>query len=381
MTTKVVVLGAGYAGTRAALELEKSRLDLTWISMHPYHLVLHESHRLIKDPDAKDKITIPVDDIKSSDTEFVEAEVTGVDAEAREVELADGDTVDYDYLLVALGSNTAFYGIPGLRENALTLKSLDDAVAIHEAVAEAAAEASADDPARVVVGGAGLSGIQSAGEVAEYRDHHDADIEIVLVEALEEILPGHSPELQKKLRGKLEDRGVEIMTDDPITEADESTIYFEENGDLQYNVFIWTGGITGRKALEDCGVEKEHNRLNASSTFETSDPRVFAIGDSAVVEQDGQPAPPTAQAAWQAAEVAARNIERAIQGEELERWRYDDKGTLISVGEDAVAHDVVGIPIETFGGYPAVFLKKFIGARWIASVTGWRRALKAWKVL
>lgn len=383
MTTKVVVLGAGYGGTRAVLELEKSRrdLDLTWISMHDYHLVLHESHRVISDPSAKDKITIPVDDIKSPTTDFVEARVEGVDTESRKVELSDGDAEEYDYLLVALGSNTAFYGIPGLRENAHTLNSLDDALGIHEAVEEAAAAASPSDPARVVVGGAGLSGIQCAGEVAEYRDHHDASIEIYLVEALEEVLPGHDPELQQRLRDMLEDRGVEITTDDPITEADDDGIYFEENGALDYDVFIWTGGITGREALEDAEVEKEHNRLNTSSTFETSDERVFAIGDSAVVEQDDGPAPPTAQAVWQAAEVAARNVVHAVEGEPLERWRYKDKGTLISVGERAVAHDVVGIPIKTFDGYPAVFLKKSIGARWIASVTGWGRALRAWSVL
>lgn len=381
MSEKIVVLGGGYAGTRAVLELEKETgINLTWISDRDYHLVLHESHRIIRDPGVKEKITIPVNDIKKQDTEFIQGAVTGVDTDSRTVLLEEG-SVDYDYLLVALGSDTAFYGIPGLRENAHTLKSLDDALGIHSDIKSVVAEASGDDSAQVVVGGAGLSGIQCAGEVAEYRDHHGVEIDIYLVEALEEILPGHNSELQSRLRRMLESRGVEIRTDDPITEADDSNIYFEENGALEYDVFIWTGGITGRDSLEDAGVDKEHNRLNVSSKFRTSDERVFAVGDSAVVDQGDGPAPATAQAAWQAAEVAAGNVVRAARGEELEEWVYRDKGTLVSVGEQAVAHDVMGIPVKTFDSYPAVFLKKFVGARWIASVVGWGRALRAWSVL
>jgi len=384
MTTKVVVLGSGYAGAGAVKQLQTELgpdAEITWVSDVDYHLVLHEAHRVIRNPEVSDEITLPIRTIADRSTEFVEGEVEDVDIEDRVVSLADGTEVEYDYVLVALGSQTAYYGIPGLEDHSLTLKSLDDAMEIHEQVKAAAEEATRNDPAQVVVGGAGLSGIQSAGEIAEFRDRHRAPIEITLVEALEEIFPPGTPELQAALRERIEAADIEIMTDDPITEAEEGTIHFDEGDPLDFDVFLWTGGVTGRDALENAAVEKEHNRVNADSTFQTSDDRTFAIGDSALIEQPDGQAPPTAQAAWQAAEVAGENISRAIEGRPLKTWTYQDKGTLISVGDEAVAHDVMLFPIETFGGYPAEFLKKFVAARWIADLTSWGRAKSAWSYL
>ncbi|WP_132057540.1 NAD(P)/FAD-dependent oxidoreductase [Halorussus amylolyticus] len=385
MTEKVVVLGAGYAGAGAIQrledELDTADAELTWISDTDYHLVLHEAHRAIRDPSVESDITIPVGDIAARTTEFVQATVENVDTDGQTVELDGDDDVDYDYLLVALGSQTAYYGIPGMAENALTLKNLDDALEIHEQVTQAATDATRNDPATVAIGGAGLSGIQTAGEIAELRDERRAPIDIYLVEALDEIMPGQDSELQGAVRRHLEEADIEILTDDPITEADEETIHFDEGDPLDYDVFVWTGGITGRDAMADSGLDNEHNRVTTESNFQTSDDHVFAIGDSAIIDQGNDPAPPTAQAAWQAAEVAGENIARAIYGQPLETWTYDDKGTLISVGEKAVAHDVDAIPVRTFNSYPAQFLKKMVAARWIAGLTSWPRALKAWDSL
>ncbi|WP_276300681.1 NAD(P)/FAD-dependent oxidoreductase [Halorussus lipolyticus] len=389
MTEKVVVLGAGYAGAGAVQtleeELEHADAEITWISENNYHLVLHESHRVISDPSVENDITIPVGEIASPSTEFIQARVEGVDTDDESVELDDGDTVDYDYLLVALGSQTAYYGIPGMEENALTLKGLDDAREIHEQVKEAASQASRNDPAKVVIGGAGLSGIQSAGEVAEFRDERRAPIDIYLVEALEEIMPGQDSELQGAVRRHLEEADIEIMTNDPITEADEDTIHFDEGEPLDYDVFVWTGGITGQDALDDCNLDNEHNRVTCESDFQTSDENVFAVGDSAVIDQGDNPAPPTAQAAWQAADVVAENIARAINDQPLETWTHEDKGTVVSIGETAVAHNVkaggMTFPVRTFNSYPAQFLKKAIAARWIADMSSLPKALKAWDSL
>ncbi|EMA38613.1 NAD(P)/FAD-dependent oxidoreductase [Halobiforma nitratireducens] len=389
MTENVVVLGAGYAGTGAIKKLESELGDnvrLTWIADVDYHLVLHESHRVIRDPDVRSDVTFPVDDVASPSTRFIQAEVTGLDVDERVVELEDAENVEYDYVLVALGSQTAFYGIPGLEEHSLTLKSLDDALEIHEAVKEASQEATRGDPAQIVIGGAGLSGIQTAGEIAEFRDEHRAPIEIHLVEALEEIFPGNDPEIQQALRDLLEDAGVHIHTDDPITEATDEQIEFDEGDPLEYDVLVWTGGITGQDALDEADLENEHNRVTTEANFQTSDERVFAVGDSAIVDQGDQPAPPTAQAAWQAAEVVGENIARAIENRPLKTWEYDDKGTVVSVGDKAVAHDVkpafgISLPVDTFGGLPAETLKKMIAARWIKDVTSVNEARKSWSSL
>lgn len=383
MTAQVVVLGAGYAGAGAiqTLEDELEDVQLTWISETDYHLVLHEAHRVIRNPAVRDHITIPVDEIKSPNTRFIEGTATDLDTDERAIELDDGTEIEYDYVLVALGSSTAYYGIPGLDEHSLTLKSLEDAIGIHEAVKDAAREAGRDDPAQVAIGGAGLSGIQAAGEVAEFRDRHNAPIEVTLIEALPEIMPGQDPELQGAVKKRLQDADIEILTDDPITEADAEAIHFDEGDPLEYDTFVWTGGITGRECLENANVEKEHNRVVTEATFRTTDDRVFAIGDSAIVDQDEDPAPPTAQAAWQAAELVGENVARAIEGRPLKTWTYEDKGTLISVGDEAVAHGIQLLPINTFGSVGAEVLKKAVAARWIADVSSAKRAQRAWKHL
>ena len=381
MTETVVVLGAGYAGAGAIKSLENhldGDADVVWVADQDYHLVLHESHRVIRNPDVQRKVRLPVDAIKSPSTRFIQGRVTDLDADAREIALDDGSTIAYDYALVALGSRTAYYGIPGLEEHSLTLKSLEDALSIHDQVKEAAREGTRNDPAQIVVGGAGLSGIQTAGEIAEFRDSRRAPIEIHLVEALEEIFPGNDPELQGALRKRLLERDIHISTADPITEADSSTIHFDEGDPLEYDVFVWTGGITGRDCLSDCDLDNNHNRVNVDADFRTSDERVFAIGDAAIVDLGENPAPPTAQAAWQAAEVAGKNLARAVRGQPLDSWSYESKGTLVSVGEEAVAHGIPGIPIDTFGGPMAKVFKKGVAVRWIADMTTVQRAARAW---
>ena len=383
MTDDVVVLGSGYAGTGAVKKLESEldgEADVTWVSDVDHHLVLHESHRCIRDPDVQDKITFDVAEIKSPSTRFVQGRVESIDTDDRRVTLADDSTIEYDYLLVGFGSKTAFFGIDGLEEYSLTLKTLEDALEIHDEVNRAAREASRSDPAQVVVGGAGLSGIQSAGEIAEFRDNHRAPIDIHLVEGLDNVFPNNDPVVQAKLRKLLEERDVQIHTGEFIGEVDEETVYVGEEKELDYDVLLWTGGITGQDAAETVDVEKDErsNRIEAATNFQTSDERVFAIGDAAIVDQPGDnPAPPTAQAAWQAADVAGENIARSIRGQPLKEWTFDDKGTLISVGEKAVAHNVKGLPIDTFGGRAAKALKKTVAARWIRKVNGFADAAKA----
>ena len=394
MSTQVVVVGSGYAGAGAIKRLENeldAGVDLTWVSDQDYHLVLHEAHRCIRDPSVESKITIPVDDIKSPSTEFVTGRVTDVDVDDRVVEL-EHDEIGYDYLLLGIGSGTAFFGIDGLQEHAHELKSLDDVRAIHADVETAAEAASRDDPAQVVVGGAGLSGIQTAGEIAEYRDEHNAPIDVTLVEGLDEVFPGNDAELQGALRSRLETRDVGIRTGEFISQADAEAVYLGGDEDdpgeeLPYDVLIWTGGITGHDEVHGVELEQDDrsHRVHAESDFRTSDERVFAVGDAALVDQgEDTVAPPTAQAAWQAAEVAGENVARAVEGRPLKTWRHDDKGTVVSVGDDAVAHGVklpgLGkLPVNVFGGPAARNLKKAIAARWIADVSSMRDALSAWE--
>jgi NADH dehydrogenase len=404
MSRRIVVLGAGYGGCAAVQsledELEEVDVELVWISAEEYHLVLHEVHRCIRTPDARESVTVPVDDIKSSETQFVQATATGIDVDDRVVELDDHDDIAYDYAVVCLGSQTAFYGIDGLEEHSLTLKSLGDALAINEHLTQAAQDASRSDPASIVVGGGGLTGIQAAGEIGAWCDENDAHADVHLVERSADVFPGHDHEFQGAIRNKLESCGVEIDTNAAMATVEENTIEFDERDSLDYDVLVWAGGVTGQDALENADIDKSHNRAYADPTFETSDDRVFAIGDSALVHQDADAEegplteeaiweaivdedaddvpPPTAEAAWEEGEHIGENVARAIDGRDREHWAYMNKGTLVSVGDKAVAHNVIGIPLNTFSGLGARIIKKGISARWIGKITSWERAARAW---
>lgn len=384
MPEQIVVLGSGYAGAGAIKSLESNLgtdVEITWVSDVDYHLVLHEAHRCIRNPDVKEKITIPVQDIKSERTRFIQNRVINIDVDDRAVTLTDDTSIEYDYLVVALGSQTAFFGIDGLEEHAFTLKSLDDALQIHDEIKTAASNASESNPAQVAIGGAGLSGIQTAGEVAEYREDCAAPLDIDLVEGLDEIFPGNDPEVQEALRKRLESKNVNIITGEFISEVNDDVVYIGDDETLEYDVLIWTGGITGRDCIERTDIEKDErsHRLNVETSFQTANERVFAIGDCALIDQpDENTAPPTAEAAWEAAEHVGDNIARHRRGQPLKNWTFTSKGTAISVGEDTVAHDVQYFPVDTFGGFLARSLKKAIATRWISSITGPRTAMKAW---
>ncbi len=385
MTTRVVVLGAGYAGCAAVTELESAAsddLEIVWISEDDYHLLLHEVHRTIRDPTVESSVTIPVAEIKDETTEFREGRVVGVDTDARAVELEDGERVGYDYLIVAIGSATADFGIEGVDEHAHYVESLEATLRIHEEIRAAAEGASWEEPARVVVGGGGMSGVQVAGEVAELRDRHEDPIDVTIVEGLDDVLPKGDPGARESVRRHLTDRGVTIRTGSFVTRVDDEHVYVDEGATpLAYDVLIWTGGIAGHEEAANVDVAREgrSGRIHAGTDLRTDDERVFAVGDAALVEQgDDRYAPPTSQAAWGAAEVAARNVLHELRGEPLESYHHVDKGTAISVGDDTVVYDVVGLPFETIEGIAGRTLKRAIAARWIVSVSSVRTAVRAW---
>lgn len=384
MTDSVVVLGAGYAGTAAIRRLQDQGSDdisLHWIDDTSYHLVRHEMHRAIRRPEVRDDITVSLEAIADDSTTIIQGEVIDVTPDDRTVTLVDGTTVDFDYLVVAIGSEPAYYGIDGLAEHAYPLSTLDDALAIHDAIDQAVEDSTSDDPARIVVGGGGLSGIQTAGEIAAYRDEHDAHLKITLVEALRRILPNGDPDLRAAIETRLGNAGVRIMTNDPIVEATADQVVFDERDPLAADVLVWTGGIAGQKSMGESGLASEHDRLVAGADFRTSDERVFAVGDCGLVDTADGPAPPTAQAAIQAGTTVAENVMSLSRGRQLSEWTYTDRGTLVSIGENALADDVLGLPTGVLDGRIAQTLKKGVAAQWIASVTSWSRALRAWPSL
>ncbi|WP_336034248.1 NAD(P)/FAD-dependent oxidoreductase [Halobacterium yunchengense] len=369
---RVVVLGGGYAGVVLTDRLEDrlpADVDLVVVDENGRHLVQHELHRAIRRPGFADDIEVPLSEI--FDRARVEvATVDAVDRDSRRVEFADGSGLDYDAAAVCLGAETAFYGLPGVEERAVPLKRLADAARVRSDFEDVLAAGGGT----AVVGGAGLSGVQTAGELAAFAREEGAagDVDVVLLEALDDVAPSFPPAFQDAVREELDREGVDVRTGVTVERATDDAVETDA-GDVEYDVFVWTGGIRGPDAL---GGERVAVRADL-----TVDDRTVVVGDAAkVVDAEGASVPASAQAAVREAKVAARNVEAIVADvrepadgfrPRLERYTFDSPGWLVSVGDGAVAQ--VGPTV--FRGAAANAVKSGVGASYLASAGGVRRAV------
>ena len=375
----VLVLGGGYAGLLVTRKLERrlpESASLTLVDETGSHLVQHELHRVIREPDYAEDISVPLAELIDR-ASLREARVTNVDCEARAVELADGDELHYDYCVVALGAETAFYGIPGVEEHATPLKRLADAAEIRREFEAVIDQVGHDDPAAnggrtgtVVVGGAGLSGVQVAGELtAMARDRGAADgVDVVLLEQEQSVAPTFPEAFQRAAREALDEQGVDVRTGTTVTAAEAGRITVADGPDIDFDQFVWTGGIRGNEAM---GGDRPQVRGDLRL-----DERTFGLGDAVrIVDADGEAVPASASAAVRASETAARNVVAAATADggfvDLEQWRWESPGWLISVGDDAVAQ--IGPTVLT--GATANALKSAVGVTYLAEHGSLRHAL------
>ncbi|MFC6717586.1 NAD(P)/FAD-dependent oxidoreductase [Natrialbaceae archaeon GCM10025810] len=377
----VVVLGAGYAGLTLSRLLEDDlpeEVEITVVNESPDHLLQHELHRVIRRPDLADEITVSLPAVLERATVRV-ARVEEIDRDERVVTLTNG-TLSYDVCAICLGARTARYGLEGVPERGIPLKRLHHANRIRRRTLEAFDDVRASsEPARLVVGGAGLSGIQIAGELAELADEEGVAASVTLLEQFEAVAPSFPANFQRSVRDALEDIGVDVRTGTTVARADEARVSLEEGDDLPYDVFVWAGGIRGPDALEgDRPTVEADLRL---------DQRTFAIGDAArIVDADGESVPPSAQAAVREARTAAKNIGRLVDAAagsnpddlelsasdpDLERFSFDSPGWLVSVGDDAVAQ----VGPSVFRGRAAKALKATVGVGYLSSVGATRNAV------
>ena len=374
----VVVLGAGYAGVTLTRKLEASlpaAADLTIVDDSDSHLVQHEVHRVIRRPSITDAIEVPLDSLFDR-AEVVTARVEDIDTDSNAVVLDTGETLDYDYAGLCLGAETAFYDLPGVEEYGLPLKSVDDAETIRQQALDAI---DSGEEARFVVGGAGLSGVQVAGELATLAEEEGAAdrIEVIVLEQLQSVAPAFPEAFQSAVADELATRDIEVRTETTVSEATASTIEtrHESTGterSVGYDLFVWTGGIGGSAAMAgNRPIVRADLRLTKST---------FGVGDSVrIVDADGEAVPASASAAIRSARVAAENITRLVAWEStdetgfeprLSKFRFDAPGWIVSVGDGAVAQ--VGPKVVT--GNAAKALKASVGAGYLSSVRAIRQA-------
>jgi NADH dehydrogenase len=379
---RVVVLGAGYAGLTLARRLEArlpKTVEIVVVDDSEQHLVQHELHRVIRHPTVEDAITVPLRDVLNRAT-IRTARVERVDRDARQVHLRDeasrasegrtqsDDVLGYDYAAVCLGAETAFYDLPGVDEYGLPLKRLVHAHRIRDAFLDAC-----EVDGRAVVGGAGLSGVQVAGELAALADERGADVEVTVLERLDSVAPAFPDAFQSAVRDALDSAGVAVHTNARVTGATAEAVELDDRT-VPYDTFVWTGGIRGPDALgSDRPVVRGDLRL---------DDHTFAVGDAArVVDADGAAVPASAAAAIREARTVATNVDRLVSWDldagatdefppKLSPFRFDAPGWIVSVGDDAVA--TVGPKV--FTGAAARAMKATVGAGHLSSVGAISRA-------
>jgi NADH dehydrogenase len=368
----IAVLGAGYAGVTVARRLERSLPDsaeIVIVDDSGEHLVRHEVHRLIRRPGFVEDITVPLEELFDR-TRIVTDRVTRVDPDANRVELASTDPIEYDYAAVCLGAETAFYDLPGVEEHALSLRDIEHA----ETLRAEALDLIDAGGGRVVVGGAGLSGVQVAGELAALSREEEASdhMEIVLTEMRESVAPGFSSGFQGAVRDALETEGVDVRTGVTIEEADGTTVVTEA-GEIDHDLLVWTGGISGQSPLEN-------ERPRVRSTLRHGD-STFVVGDAAtVVDREGEAVPASAQAALAEAKVAAANISDLVDYDRdggifkprLEGVSFSPTGWVVSVGDATVA--TVGGTI--LRGRAALAAKATSGVGHLSSIGATSRAIE-----
>ncbi|WP_255169738.1 NAD(P)/FAD-dependent oxidoreductase [Natrononativus amylolyticus] len=331
----VAVLGAGYAGLTLTRLLERELpedVEITLVNESPNHLVQHELHRVIRRPAVAGEISLPLRDLLER-ADLRVARVEEIDREGRRVVCAAGD-LEYDYCAICLGAETAFYGLESVREHALPLKRLEHAERIRAQTLDAL---ETEEP-RLVVGGAGLSGVQVAGELAALAREAGSEATVTLLEQYDEVAPQFPANFRRALEAALLDAGVEVQTGETVVDADPERIACESGTTYPHDAFVWAGGIAGSGAMA-------RERPTVRSDLRLAD-HAFALGDAVrVVDAHGQAVPASAQAAVREARTAAENLSRLVEYERegglfeprLERFTFESPGWIVSVGDDAVA--------------------------------------------
>ncbi len=389
---EIVIAGAGYAGLHVALRLaarlrDQPAVTLTLVDQHDYHQALTELPRVAGGTRAADAVRIPLPDLLTTRTRFVQAEITGFDLDGRRLRTGAGP-VGWGRLVLALGSLPNDFAIPGLARRTLSLYSAGDAERVWAAVSAAVtAAAAAPDPERqrrlatVVVGGGGATGVELAGELAETlpelaRRHGLAPDRpaVQLVEAGPAILAGSSPQLIDKATRILADLGVEVRTSAAIAAATEDGFRLTDGQLVAGGVFVWAGGVKAPELVAG-GLPAGHNgRVKVDRYLRVLDhPDIYAAGDLASVTdpRSGHVLPALAQVALEEGETVARNLDAELRGLPPEAFTFRDKGFVVSVGTRRGVADVAGI---TTGGRLAHLLKDAIEWEYRQSV----RHLRGW---
>ncbi|MFD1863409.1 NAD(P)/FAD-dependent oxidoreductase [Planococcus sp. FY231025] len=386
----ILVLGAGYGGLTTVVNLQKvlgtDAADITLINKNEYHYESTWLHEAAAGTLRPEQVRYDIKDvIDSVKTKFVQATVQAIDVQNKKV-TTDNGVFTYDYLVIGLGFEGETFGITGLDKYALSIANVKAARYIREHIefqfANWSTEAVKDDSRlTIVVGGAGFTGIEFLGELAnrvpELCKEFDVPrekVRVICVEAAPMVLPGFDPELVSYAVGQLEAKGIEFSIGTPVVEATPEGVNIKKGEDkfefIKAGTVVWAAGVRGSKLIEESGIENMRARVKVDKDLRAPGFHdVFIVGDCALMinEETNRPYPPTAQIAMQQGETIAKNINELIKGGETVEFVPDLKGTVCSLGDD----DAIGVVFgKKVTGKRASFMKKMIDNRALYMVGG-----------
>jgi NADH dehydrogenase len=382
---KILVLGGGFAGIECVRRLESyfpndRDVQITMISEDNFFLFTPMLPQVASGTIETRHIVIPVRTLMKR-TKFYEAEVKNIDPYEKTVVLSGtkekhGILLHYDYLVLALGSQTNFFGMDQLEKLAYSMKTLNDAVVLRNRAIDMLEQADNEtDPILkkslltfVIVGG-GFAGIETAGELMDllhdarkyYPNIEKTDIRVIVLEALPAILPGFNEKLAKFALEKLRERGIGVMVSTKLSNFSGDEVLLEDArphtdpvkeysiNAIQTRTLVWTAGVTPVDIIKKSVFKTNRGGIVVDEFLQAVDfPEVFAVGDCCYLidPKTNRPLPPTAQSAESEAEIVAKNLHALITNREKEKFVYSSKGQMAVIGKRSAIASMFGIHLH-----------------------------------
>ncbi|TYP93880.1 NADH dehydrogenase [Fodinibius salinus] len=364
----VVIIGGGFGGISAAKQLKKAEVDVTLIDKNNHHLFQPLLYQVATAALSPGDIAVPIRAVlgEHKGMKVLLGNVVSINKEAQHVELEDGKTVDFDYLIAAPGAQYNYFGNDEWENHAPGLKSIGDALQVREQILFSLEKAEQlEDPklrepylTYVIIGG-GPTGVEMAGAIGEiakrnmmrdYSTFSKNETRIFLVEAAPRILNGYPESLAQKAQQTLEDMGVRVLTDTPVTDISNNNVTFSE-GTIETPNIIWAAGVAASPLLSTLDTEQDRTgRVKVTDDLSIpDDDHIFVIGDAAhKKDDDGNPLPALAPVAMQQGKYIGKLIKKEIAGNERTPFRYADKGTMATIGRAKAVADIRGFKFSGF---------------------------------
>jgi NADH dehydrogenase len=366
---RIIIIGVGFGGLRAAQALRGQGFDVLLLDRQNYHLFQPLLYQVATAGLEQEAIAYPIRAIirRWRGVRFRQTEVTKIDFTQRQV-ITRAGALSYDYLVIAAGSATNFFGMDSVRQHSYDLKQLNDAVALRNHILtmfERAAQESDADKRKalltfVIVGG-GPTGVEFAGALSElvrhvlrldYPELRVAEVRIILAEAAPSLLLAMPEPLQRYTQRRLQNMGVEVMLNTSVTGAAEGIVQLKDGATIAAHTLFWSAGVRVAPLADtfDANVPRARGgRIVVQPELNlAAQPEVFVIGDLAYLEQDGKPLPLMAPVAMQQGTYVGQLIARRERGQPIKPFRYVDKGAMATIGRGAAVAQTFGLKLSGF---------------------------------